>query len=84
MPIVRVSFCFSLRQRIYNFSEFLSGSVFISVEAFGLVYLRGLFLLKNSMTQSVITLFSSDSHRTPGNSVSKINLLVNKYLLSAY
>lgn len=48
------------------------------MEAFALVYLCGLFLLKK--------FYDSVSYHfvPPGNSVSEINLLANKYLLSAY
>lgn len=55
------------------------------MEAFALVYLCGLFLLKKFYDSvSYYFVFIWQPTGPPGNSVSEINLLVNKYLLSAY
>lgn len=55
------------------------------MEAFALVYLCGLFLLKKFYDSvSYYFVFIWQPTGPPGNSVSEINLLANKYLLSAY
>lgn len=57
-----VFLCFPLNSLL---TIYLWVCLHLYMEAFGLVYLCGLFFLKNSMTQSVITLFSSDNPQNP-------------------
>lgn len=57
-----VCLCFLLNSLL---TVYLWICLHLYMEAFRLVYLCGLFFLKNSMTQSVIILFSSDSPQNP-------------------